>query len=283
MKLVTSILLLVLLLAPVQPAFAARPGANTVTLTASQVDGANDIEAAIIQATADGKRPGTVILDGIEGPFVYTDLDRSLNLWISNLTLRGINNAVLSNCDGGLSFDDLPMQNVLVEEITFLCTGEAVTANGAHQGVILRNNIIQAVGHGIILGGASSGWEITGNLVQAGGDAIRIYDTSDMLISGNHLSGTIGVALFRCSQMDVRNNAIHAAWQGVLLGQDAWNNSVQINTILGVEQSGIALEPGVTGNRIVANRVLCAPGASCLTVDASEDLAEYNQIAGNKP
>ncbi|MCU0485544.1 MAG: right-handed parallel beta-helix repeat-containing protein [Anaerolineales bacterium] len=248
MKLVTSILLLILLLAPVQPAFAARPGANTVTLTASQVDGANDIEAAIIQATADGKRPGTVILDGSEGPFVYTDLDRSLNLWISNLTLRGINNAILSNCDGGLSFDDLPMQ-----------------------------------GHGIILGGASSGWEITGNLVQAGGDAIRIYDASDMLIAGNHLSGTIGVALFRCSQMDVRNNAIQAAWQGVLLGQEAWENSVQINTILGVEQSGVSLEPDVTGNRIVANRVLCAPGASCLTVDASGDSAEYNLIAGNKP
>ena len=76
---------------------------------------------------------------------------------------------------------------------------------------------------------------------------------------------------------------LNTFWQGVLLGQEAWENIVQINTILGVEQSGVSLEPDVTGNRIVANRVLCAPGASCLTVDAQVDAALYNLIAGNKP
>ena len=113
MKLVTSILMLVLLLTPIQPAFAARPGANTVTLTASQVDGANDIEAAILEATAGGTRPATVILDGSKGPFVFTDEDRSLNLFVSDLILRGKNNAVLQNCEDGLFFDDLPLRSIL--------------------------------------------------------------------------------------------------------------------------------------------------------------------------
>ena len=44
---------------------------NALTLTADQVDSASDIEAAIKSATAEGKRPGTVILDGRDGAFAY--------------------------------------------------------------------------------------------------------------------------------------------------------------------------------------------------------------------
>ncbi len=43
------------------------------------------------------------------------------------------------------------------------------------------------------------------------------------------------------------------------------------------------LEPGVAGNRILATRVLCAPGSICLTVGASAGVAEMNKIAGNRP
>jgi hypothetical protein len=55
---------------------------NVETLTANQVVGANDIEAAIQRATLEGTRPGTVILDGRNGPFVYTVDDRSINIFL---------------------------------------------------------------------------------------------------------------------------------------------------------------------------------------------------------
>jgi hypothetical protein len=58
---------------------------------------------------------------------------------------------------------------------------------------------------------------------------------------------------------------------------------VHANTILGVSASGIALEPGVTGNWVLANRVVCDPRVSCLTVDALPEVAEVNKIAGNQP
>jgi hypothetical protein len=58
---------------------------------------------------------------------------------------------------------------------------------------------------------------------------------------------------------------------------------VQANVILGVSLAGITLQPGVVGNRILANRVMCADGTSCLTVDALPNGAEVNKIAGNKP
>lgn len=49
---------------------------------------------------------------------------------------------------------------------------------------------------------------------------------------------------------------------------------VQGNTILGVSAAGIALEPGAAGNRVVANRVLCAPVSHCLTVVATPEGVE---------
>ncbi len=285
MKLATCMLMFGLFFIPLQDAEASRQKAGLVVITAGQVDGANDIEAAIERATARGTRYGTVVLDGSEGAFAFTDLDKSINIYVSGLTLRGMRQAVIKNCDDGLFFDALssPPRNILVEGIAFLCTGDGVEAGGAFQNVTLRNNMFKAGNNGISIAGASGGWLITGNVIEAEGDGMSINGARNIVISNNHVSGSTGVSLPRCTQFQVRQNAIQAKRQGVLLGQEAWKNILQANTIIGVSQAGITLEPGVSENRVLGNRVLCAPGKSCATVEAAPAAAEMNSITGNQP
>jgi nitrous oxidase accessory protein NosD len=283
MKLATCFLIFVLLFIPFQSASAQGQAQTVITLTANQVDSADDIEAAIIRATAHGAHPGTVILDGRNGHFVFTGDDQSLNIFVSNLVLRGLNGAVIENCDDGLFFDDFPLRYIIIEAISFLCKANGVVASGSFQNVTLHNNLFQAGNRGITTGGHSSRWLISGNLIQAGEDGIWMAEADGVVITNNHLSGNIGIALWQCSHFQVLRNAIQATYQGVLLGQESWKNLVQANTILGVSAAGIALEPGVKINRILENRVICAPGTRCQTVDASPDVREMNTIVGNLP
>jgi len=283
MKLAIGTLILVLSIFPFQKASAATLEDDTVTITAGVVDSADDIEAAIIKATNSGSRPGTVILDGQNGNFIFTGDDRSLNIFVSSLILRGINQAAIVNCDDGLFFDDFPLENILIEGITFLCTGDGVEATGTFQDVTLSNNIFMVRNNGIGMAGNSTGWLVERNLIQAGWDGIRITGAENVVITNNYISGNIGIGLMSCSEMKVRRNTIQAVYQGVLLGQESWENMVHANAILGVSFAGISLEPGVVDNRIIANRVTCAPEMTCLTVEALPEVAESNKIAGNKP
>jgi hypothetical protein len=283
MKLAIGILILVISFIPFQTASAASLEQDTVTLTAGEVDSADDIEAAIIKATESGTRPGIVILDGQDGAFIFTGDDRSLNIFVSSLILRGMNQAEIVNCDDGLFFDDFPLQDILIESITFLCTGDGVEATGSFQDVTLSKNTFIAKNNGIGMAGNSTGWLINGNLIQAGGDGIRITGAQNVVITNNVISGNVGVGLMSCSQMKLRRNTIQAAYQGILLGRESWKNVAQANTILGVSLAGISLEPGVVDNRIIANRVTCAPEMNCLTVEVLPEVAESNKIAGNKP
>jgi len=283
MKLAIGILVLVISFVPFQTSSAASLEQDTVTLTAGEVDSADDIEAAIIMATESGTRPGTVILDGQDGAFIFTGDDRSLNIFVSSLILRGMNQAEIVNCDDGLFFDDFPLRDILIESITFLCTGDGVEATGSFQDVTLSKNTFIARNNGIGMAGNSTGWLIKGNLIQADGDGIRITGAQNVVITNNVISGDVGVGLMSASQMKLRRNTIQAVYQGILLGHESWENVVQANTILGVSLAGISLEPGVVDNRIIANRVTCSPEMNCLTVEVLPEVAESNKIAGNKP
>ncbi len=291
MKLTLSILVLASLFVPFHSVSAGQgEPRNVVALTAAQVTSAVDIEAAIQSATARGTRPGTVILDGQKGAFFFSGDDRSINIFVANLTLRGVNGAVIQNCGDGLFFDelrDVRIQHILVEGIAFYCEGGGVVASGSYPDVTLRDNLFQVGTTGIGVAeswsGVSSGWLISGNLIQAGGDGIFLKGAQKVVITSNHLAGLTGIALWGTYGVQVKRNAIQAGITGVQLGQEAWDNVVQGNTILGVSASGIMLEPGVAGNRILANRVLCASGGSCLTINASPEVAEVNKIAGNRP
>jgi hypothetical protein len=283
MNLITCFVAFAIIAIPFQPISAKPLVRNEVVITASGVDGANDIEAAIIDATAGGTRPGTVILDGVDGAFVFTNPDKSLNIFVSNLTLRGINQAILDNCVDGLFFDDFALQNILVEGITFLCTGGGVEATGQFMDVTLRDNVFWVGANGIGGDGHFSDWLIEDNYIQAGADAIVLSGAQGVLIKGNQLSGNNGVVLRRNTQFRVQRNVINSQSSGIVLAEEAWDNLVQGNMIIGVGDAGIALEPGVTGNRILANRVRCALGSACLTVDALPYVLASNKVAGNKP
>lgn len=77
------------------------------------------------------------------------------------------------------------------------------------------------------------------------------------------------VALEGSDANQVVNNDIWAGWQGVLLSSGSKGNKIIANHISGPQAAGIALEAGVTNNKVHANRVACARGYQCLTVDAS--------------
>ena len=62
---------------------------GTVTLTKDDVASARDIEAAIVTATNFGSEAGVVILDGSSGAFTYTEPDKSINIFVSNLDSAG--------------------------------------------------------------------------------------------------------------------------------------------------------------------------------------------------
>jgi nitrous oxidase accessory protein NosD len=281
MKLATIFTVFVLLLFPFEIASAKKPDKNEIRLTADQVAGANDIEAAIIKATENGTHPGTVILDGKNGPFVFTAPDKSLNIFVSSLTVRGENEAAIMNCDDGLFFEGAPIHDILVEKITFNCTGDGVEATGEFHDVTLRKNNFQVAYYGIVTRGASTGWRITENRVQAGWDGIRMTGAKDTEITKNEITGINGVILLSGSQYQIKNNTIHAQIQGILLGQEAWQNVVQSNRITGVSLAGIALEPSITNNRVISNRVECASGVQCLAVDFPTIVVKSNKISGN--
>jgi len=281
MKKLVCLFLLVLLLIPLQTVSANGRSENSIRLYADQVTGANDIEAAILQVTADGKRAGTVILDGWHGPFVFSGDDRSINIFVSNLKIRGVNQAILQNCADGLFFDNFPIHDILVENITFLCEADGVVAPGSFLNVTLRKNVFQASNFGIGVGGASSGWVITDNQIQAD-NGILLEGVSNSSIANNRITAINAVMLVKTSGSMVRNNDLQAADLGISLEQGAWQNQIQANLIRGVSQSGIHLELGVHDNLVVGNKVRCGPGLTCLVIDASAETLEVNKIEGNR-
>ena len=88
----------------------------------------------------------------------------------------------------------------------------------------------------------------------------------------------------------IKDNAISSGcqiegqlWQGVLLKSEAFSNLIAHNSIIGVHQSGISLEAGVSNNTIRDNDIGCAVEAPCLTVNAPLAEMETNTIQGNRP
>lgn len=258
--------------------------ANAVTLTASQVHGAANIEKAINDATAQGTRPGTIILDGKEGPFVFTLDDRSLNIFVSDLTLIGRNQATIKDCDDGLFFDNLPLKNILVEGIEFNCQGHGVVDSGVNQTVVLRLNIFRTGSVPILLSD-SSDWLITLNILETIADAIQIGGARNIKIVNNHITiktGT-GITLQGSSDVQVRSNILHGSYDGIKLFQGATRNLIERNILLGISHWGVFLASDIKGNQVLNNTVLCKGDAGCLAVYAPDEAATSNTISGNRP
>lgn len=170
---------------------------DTVIVTAMQVDGANDIEYFIELATNNGTRPGTVILDASEGPFVYTDEDRSINIYYSNVTLRSENGALIANCADGVFFDNFSTERVTIEGIAFVCNQVGVSIPwGQHSKVSIKNNII--VGFIGVLLNQIQGNQVVGNYISAEWQGVLLtYGTHENNVIGNTITlvQNAGIAL----------------------------------------------------------------------------------------
>lgn len=288
MTLVSLFLFLTCWAAPAQAAAPDKrknpPKIATVVLTAPQVHSAIDIEQAILTATASGTRPGRVVLDGSQGPFIYDEgdfVDRAINIFVSDLTLLGANEAVIQGGDG-IAFDAVTADRIKIHSLTMHCNRDCLVSWGPHDQVAILSNHFYAENLGLQIA-QTGGWRVEGNTIQAGANAVELIEASGIKLLGNRLSGFIPVVLYQSQGCRIQNNLLEGRWQGILLRTPSLQNRVTANRIRGVQAAGIALEPGTEGNRVHGNRVSCEPGYACLTVDAQPPADQDNIISGNRP
>lgn len=277
--------LVVLLLALLPLLTGAAPVPREVVLTARDVTSAVDIEEAIRTATGDGTRPGIVTLDASDGPFTYyADADKTINLFFSDVILRSLNGATITNCDDGVFFDDFPLHDVTVMGIAFHCAGSGVLAGWSHyecRNIAIEGNVfeVQNFGIGIALGREV---RIARNVVTgAGADAINLYRPTGVRVHGNDLQGLEGVFLDGSRDSQITKNRIEAWEPGIILVEESDDNKVNGNQIAGVRAAGVVLEGGSSGNKVHGNQVACAAGATCVAVQASPEVWDANRISGN--
>jgi nitrous oxidase accessory protein NosD len=284
------VLLMMMVIAPFQFTIPLGVEKSTViTLTANQVTSAIDIETAEHQVTREGTRPGVILLDGRDGPFIYTGIDRSINIFFSNVTLRGVNGATFPDTDG-IYVDDVKSDHLVIENLAMNCSGDCLGMVGTHNHVTIRHNLFKtgAMGVGINRG---KNWLITDNTIMARANGIFLIRTQNAVVTHNHVCAKLGVVLEGARSSTIQDNALssgcldpgEAMWQGVLLNAEARDNRVVGNSMLAMQQAGISLEPGVVGNTLRGNDVLCAIEAACRTVDAQPAEVQANTIQGNRP
>jgi hypothetical protein len=104
-----------------------------------------------------------------------------------------------------------------------------------------------------------------------------------LTIRDNKIISPVGISLHQIQGAKMIGNNIIAEWRGISLDPGTNDNKIISNVISGVQQSGIYLGEGVFGNKVHGNKVSCAPGHSCLTVNASPEVLLTNKISGNKP
>jgi len=256
-----------------------------VTLNASQVTGAMDIELAIEAATDRGEHPGIVTLDASAGDFIYTSDDLSINIYRPNVTLRSKNGAKIINCGDGIFFDNFVTDNILIEGIQFVCENGVIAAYGTHRNVTIKNNIFIANSFAISAQGAN-GWVITGNLAVSGGTAIHLLETAEAVIANNSLivpEQGFGVHLENSTGNSVRQNRIVNGIHGIVIGFDSSANRVTDNRIYRISESGILFQGNNEYNSVVANKISCQPNTECVTVKVENPpLSTTNKVHGNK-
>jgi hypothetical protein len=259
---------------------------HEVILDASQVTSARDIEMAIDLATGYGTHPGTVTLDGSKGKFEYTGDDRSINLYYSNITLRSFNWATIGNCADGVFFDDMAVNNIVIEGIELVCLdGHSVYAPffGQHHNVSLRNNYFETGIYPAIDILQGDGWTITGNQILSLGTGIYMNETGGTLIRDNMIQANVGIQLYNSGYDNwVTKNKISAWWRGIVIGGKTLGNRITANKFDHIQDAGIVFTDIVAWNRVIANQVSCWPGVQCIAVIAEPINYEQNKIVGNR-
>ena len=258
---------------------------SEITLNASQVISASDIESAIETVTDNGTHPGIVTLDSSQGDFIYTGDDRSINIYYSNVTLRSKNGAVITNCGDGIFFDDFVTDNIVIEGVRFIGENGVIAAYGTHRNVTIKNNVFITNNFAISAQGAD-GWIITGNHAVSESTVIHMLDTSEAVIANNALIGPtqgFGIHLENSIGNSIRQNMIVNGSHGVVIGFDSSANRVIENRIYLVGESGILFQGNNEYNSVLANKVNCQPNVECVIVKVeSPPLSTTNKVRGNK-
>jgi len=285
MKPLMILLTLLLLMIPIGIGSAAdNSPSDWVVLTADQVHTAVDIESATHQATGWGAHPGVVVLDGSRGIFQYDSAygeDFDINIFYSNFTLRGVNNAAIQG--GGIFFDGMRLENITIENLSMNCPADCIASwGGPHRNILLRDNRLIANGLGIQVA-ETDGWLIQKNTIQAGGVAVDLIDVEGITLLNNRLAGNIPIKLYQSKDCKVINNTLLGRWEGVLITSLSDANLVIANDMQNVHSAGISLEPDTQDNQVHGNKVACAAEYNCKTVQASEMVWADNNISGNKP
>lgn len=256
--------------------------AGVITLYAEDVTSAADIENAMIKVTKDGARPGKVILDGKHGPFVYTAEDRSINIFTSNATFRGINNAMFTNCADGFFFDDLPSNNVRIEGLTMRCENSFVVGGINKRNITIQRNTALTPNVSISVNQGED-WVITNNTLETQTDCLILFQGKDIVVSNNEIRGYRGLVLQGTAQSHLYANTVSAVFQGISIEGEARKNQIKDNVVLGVSRAGVNLDPTVANNHISRNTVVCLWGADCQTIFAAPETAEMNFLSNNIP
>lgn len=266
------------------PILSAGGKANVISLTADDVVGAEDIEYAINIATGYGSHPGTVILDSKDGDFSFTTSDKSINIFVPNLTLMSKNRARITNCDGAISFDALPINNVTIQGIDFVCSGDGITASDYPiENLKIIDNLISVPGQGLSFSLISNS-EISKNTIISEWWGVHLLDNSSniKILNNKITSSSIGIFFQDVNSNQAINNQISANEKGILLGYGSDGNQINANKIQDVQNSGIALEGNNFDNKIHGNKVDCANSVECLVIDATLEIYANNKISGNQ-
>lgn len=268
--------------------------AGTVTLTAQDVNAAQDIEAAIATATKGGAESGRVVLDGRGGVFSLPSEDHIINIGFSNLTLSGINGATFDEC-AAIELDELPLENLLIEGLRFNCEngggtniGGSGTGSGRFTNVTIRNNVLRERTGIFVENG--SGWKIYNNTIsQTQGDcfegfAIFLRGGTGNSVVGNNVQGCIELDAAETRDPSdnriVANRVTSVAGVGIILDRGT-RNTVSLNKISvgGPGGAGIYLAEPTTQNSVYLNSVSSPEGA----VTAVQDLGTGNKVSRNSP
>lgn len=272
-----------------------KTGTNEVVLTASQVLSAADIENAIHAATQNGTRPGIVTLDASAGEFIYADYesDRSIDIHVSDITIRSENGAVIRNCDNGVFLDTLSTaHDITLEGISFHCRYSGVLAWGGHENITVQGNQFYVFGNGVYIFEGRN-WTITGNYMEVtptsvypiGAEGVYILASDNIEVSHNQMFAGTGVLIAESENVRVVNNEIAAVWYGIKLSNGASSNLVRGNHISGVQEAGILFGIANEYNKVLRNTVQCRWGYDCLLYfvdETSTPLSPTNRLINNK-
>lgn len=238
---------------------------SSVKLNALAVKKAGDIENAIHLVTDHGKHGGTIILDGSEGPFIYTeteDDDRRIDIDYSNVTIEGKNGAFFANANTGFRFKDAPLQNITIKNVSMICDVDGIDADGHFMNVTITGNTVHATQYGIVIDQGEA-WTITQNTIDADQKGILVSHSHNINIDNNMISAPTAIEMSETSNSKIDNNKIGPADLGIKLLNSIENMEANKNYMGGIATCGFSIYPPNINYQLNGNTVSCITNKPC--------------------